>query len=161
MYSNHYWKPSVNNNDGDHVVATNESLIEAGKQLIRSHIFSMCGALVTDEPREIVIYMKEVSPAEIAEFEEQQKSEKIEYARYKEEGNESARSFKGFRHNGEVFGITRALQALEIRSVGNAGVCKIKAYWREIKFNGRMREGLILSNLSEDEIYRKTKMCSQ
>ena len=54
MYSNHYWKPSINTNDGDHVVATDESLIEAGKQLIRSHIFSMCGALVTDEPREIV-----------------------------------------------------------------------------------------------------------
>lgn len=161
MYSNHYWKPSINTNDGDHVVATNESLIEAGKQLIRSHIFSMCGALITNEPREIVIYMKDVSPAEIAEFEEWQRPDKIEYKRYKEEGNESTRSFKGFRHNGEVFGITRALQALEIRSVRNTGDCKIKAYWREINFNGTMREGLILSNLSEDEIYRKTRVCSQ
>ena len=77
MYSNHYWKPSINTNDGDRVIATNESLIEAGKQLIRSHIFSMCGALVTDEPREIVIYMKDVSPAEIAEFEKWQRPDKI------------------------------------------------------------------------------------
>ena len=75
MYSNHYWKPSINTNDGDHVVATNESLIEAGKQLIRSHIFSMCGALVTNKQREIVIYMKDVSPTEIAEFEEREKPE--------------------------------------------------------------------------------------
>ena len=115
MYSNHCWKPSINTNDGDHVVATNESLIEAGKQLIRSHIFSMCGALITNEPREKVIYMKNVSPAELAEFEEWQRPDKIEYKRYKEEGNESTRSLKGFKHNGEVFGITRALQALEIR----------------------------------------------
>ena len=36
-------------------------------------VFSMCGALMTEEPREIIIYMKYVSPTEIAEFEERQK----------------------------------------------------------------------------------------
>ena len=157
MYSNNYWKPSINANEGNHVIATEESLIEAGMQLIRSHVFTMCGALMTEERREIIIYMKNVSPTEIAEFEENQKPGKVEYKRYKEEGNESARSFKGFKHNGEVFGITRALQALDIRSVGNTGLSKVKAYWREINFNGKLREGLVLSNLPEEEILNRTR----
>ena len=142
MYSNNYWKPNVNTNEGDHVEATEKSLIEAGMQLIKSHVFSICGALMTEEPREIIIYMKYVSPTEIEEFEKGQKVEKVEYKRYKEEGNESARSFKGFRHNGEVFGITRALQALDIRSVGNTGLSKVKAYWREIKFQRHIEKSI-------------------
>ena len=157
MYSNNYWKPNINTNEGDHVEATEKSMIEASMQLIKSHVFSMCGALMTDEPREIIIYMKHVSPSEIEEFEKWQKVEKVEYKRYKEEGNESNRSFKGFRHNGEVYGITRALQALEIKSIGNTGISKVKAYWKEINFNGISRVGLVLSNLPNEEIPNKTE----
>lgn len=152
MYSNKYWKPNVNTNEGDHVETTEKSMIEAGIQLIRSHVFSICGALMTKEPREIIIYMKHVSPTEIEEFEKRQTVEKVEYKRYKEEGNESARTFNGFRHNGEVFGITRALQALEIKSIGDTGISKVKAYWKEINFNGISRAGLVLSNLPREEI---------
>ena len=152
MYSNNYWKPNVNTNEGDHVEATEKSLIESGIQLIKSHVFSICGALMTKEPREIIIYMKHVSPTEIEEFEKRQTVEKVEYKRYKEEGNESARTFNGFRHNGEVFGITRALQALEIKSIGDTGISKVKAYWKEINFNGISRVGLVLSNLPREEI---------
>ena len=86
--------------------------------------------------------MKHVSPSEIEEFEKGQKMEKVEYKRYKEEGNESDRSFKGFRHNGEVYGITRALQALDIRSVGNTGLNKVKAYWRETKFRRHIEKSI-------------------
>ena len=122
MYSNYYRKPSIKNKEEDRVVTTEERLIEARR---------MCGALMTEEPREIIIYMKHVSPSEIEEFEKGQKVEKVEYKRYKEEGNESDRSFKGFRHNGEVYGITRALQALEIKSIGNTGISKVKATGRK------------------------------
>lgn len=156
MYSNNYWKPNINTNEGDHVEATKKSMIEASMQLIKSHVFSICGALMTEEPREIIIYMKHVSPSEIEEFEKGQKVEKVEYKRYKEEGNESDRSFKGFRHNGEVYGITRALQALEIKSIGNTGISKVKAYWKEINFNGISRAGLVLSNLPNEEISNET-----
>ena len=39
------------------VAASQESLTLAGKQLIESHVYTMCGVVNVDEPKEVVIYI--------------------------------------------------------------------------------------------------------
>ena len=57
-----YWKPVI--------AATPESLMLAGKQVIESHVYTMCGVVNTDELKELVIYIKDMTAEELATFQD-------------------------------------------------------------------------------------------
>ena len=69
------------------VAASQESLILAGKQLIESHVYTMCGVINTDELKELVIYIKDMTAEELAAFQDSEGTAPISLPRYKEDGN--------------------------------------------------------------------------
>ena len=73
---------------GNGIFATQRSLIEVGRQLITDHLGSIQGALNTDELREIVAYVKGLTPDELACFEGTANPERVEYSRIKDNGIE-------------------------------------------------------------------------
>ena len=97
------------------VAASQESLVLAGKQLIESHVYTMCGIVNVDEPKEVVIYIKGMTAEELADFQESEGTAPIRLPRYKEDGSRSKRDFNGFTYKGEVFATSRALQTVRIR----------------------------------------------
>ena len=139
------------------VAASQESLILAGKQLIESHVYTMCGVVNVDEPKEVVIYIKGMTAEELADFQESEGTAPIRLPRYKEDGSRSKRDFNGFTYKGEVFATSRALQTVRIRAIKNDGESVISTYWRSISILGEQREGLILTNRTGDIMKENTR----
>ena len=139
------------------VAASQESLILAGKQLIESHVYTMCGVVNVDEPKEVVIYIKGMTAEELADFQESEGTAPIRLPRYKEDGSRSKRDFNGFTYKGEVFATSRALQTVRIRSIKNDGESVISTYWRSISILGEQRECLILTNRAGNIMKENTR----
>ena len=133
-----YWRPVI--------AATPESLMLAGKQVIDSHVYTMCGVINTDELKELVIYIKDMTAEELAAFQDSEGTAPISLPRYKEDGTQSKRDFNGFTYQGEIYGTSRALQTISIHSIETEGESMISAYWRHIPILGKQRECLILTN---------------
>ena len=133
-----YWKPAI--------IATPRSLMLAGKEAIGSHIYNMCGVLMAEDIKELIIYIRDTTVEELVAFQDSEAATPISLPRYMENGTRSMEDFHGFSYQGETYGTSRALQAVEIHSVGNNGGSKISAYWRTIHILGRQRECLILTN---------------
>ena len=110
-YETIYWHQF---HQGNGIFATQRSLIEVGRQLVTDHLSSIHGALNTEEPREIVAYVKGLTPDELTCFKETANPERIEYTRTKDNGVEYSQSFKGFYYNGRVYGLSTALQEADI-----------------------------------------------
>ena len=128
------------------VAASQESLILAGKQLIESHVYTMCGVVNVDEPKEVVIYIKGMTAEELADFQDSEGTAPIRLPRYKEDGSRSRRDFNGFTYQGEIYATSRALQTIRIRSIKNEGESRISTYWRSISILGELKESIILTN---------------
>ena len=133
-----YWKPAI--------IATPRSLMLAGKEAIGSHIYNMCGVLMAEDMKELIIYIRDMTVEELVAFQDSEAATPISLPRYMENGTRSMEDFHGFAYQGETYGTSRALQAVEIHSVGNNGGSKISAYWRTINILGHQRDCLILTN---------------
>ena len=83
---------------------------------------------------------------ELVAFQDSEATTPISLPRYREDGTRSMKDFDGFTYQGEIYGTSRALQAVDIYSVGNNGGSKISAYWRPIHILGGQKECLILTN---------------
>ena len=139
------------------VAASQESLILAGKQLIESHVYTMCGVVNVDEPKEVVIYIKGMTAEELADFQDAEGTAPIRLPRYKEDGSRSKRDFNGFTYQGETYATSRALQTVRIRAVRNDGESRITTYWRPISILGELKESLILTNETADITRENTR----
>ena len=53
-----YWKPII--------TATPRSLVLAGKQAINSYIYDVCGVLMVEDLKELVIYIRDMTAEELA-----------------------------------------------------------------------------------------------
>ena len=137
-----YWKPAI--------TATPRSLMLVGKEAIGSHINKMCGVLMAEDIKELVIYIRNTTIEELVAFQDSEAATPISLPRYMENGTRSMKDFNGFAYQGEIYGTSRALQAVDIYSVGNNGGSKISAYWRTIHILGCRRECLILTNKNEN-----------
>ena len=137
-----YWKPAI--------AATPRSLMLVGKEAIGSHIYNMCGVLMAEDIKELVIYIRDMTVEELVAFQDSEAATPISLPRYMENGTRSMKDFNGFAYQGEIYGTSRALQAVEIHSVGNNGGSRISAYWRPVHILGCRRECLILTNKDEN-----------
>ena len=136
--------------EGNGIFATQRSLIEVGRQLVTDHLGSIHGALNTEEPREIVAYVKGLTPDELACFEETANPERVEYPRIEANGLESNRNFKGFYYNGRVYGLSTALQEADISATYDQEDTLMRGYWQSQWFNGIWRSCLVLSNCPKE-----------
>ena len=132
------------------IAASQESLILAGKQLIESHVYTMCGVVNVDEPKEVVIYIKGMTAEELADFQDSEGTAPIRLPRYKEDGSRSRRDFFGFTYQGEIYATSRALQTVRISTIKNEEESRISTYWRPISILGELRESLILTNRTNE-----------
>ena len=132
------------------IAASQESLILAGKQLIESHVYTMCGVVNVDEPKEVVIYIKGMTAEELADFQDSEGTAPIRLPRYKEDGSRSRRDFNGFTYQGEIYATSRALQTVRISTIKNEEESRISTYWRPISILGELRESLILTNRTNE-----------
>ena len=139
------------------VAASQESLTLAGKQLIESHVYTMCGVVNVDEPKEVVIYIKGMTAEELADFQDSEGTAPIRLPRYKEDGSRSRRDFNGFTYQGEIYATSRALQTIRIRSIKNEGESRISTYWRSISILGELKESIILTNRTGEIMKESTK----
>lgn len=133
-----YWRPEI--------AATPRSLVLAGKEAIGIHIYNMCGVLMAKDIKELVIYIRDMTVEELVAFQDSEATAPISLPRYREDGTRSMKDFDGFTYQGEIYGTSRVLQAVDIHSVGNNGGSKISVYWRPINILGCQRECLILTN---------------
>ena len=117
-----YWKPAI--------AATSRSLMLVGKEAIGSHIYNMCGVLMAKDMKELVIYIRDMTAEELVAFQDSEAATPISLPRYMENGTRSMKDFNGFAYQGEIHGTSRALQAVDVHSVGNNGGSRISAYWR-------------------------------
>ena len=148
-----YWKPAI--------IATPRSLMLAGKEAIGSHIYNMCGVLMAEDIKELIIYIRDMTIEELVAFQDSEAATPISLPRYMENGIRSMEDFHGFVYQGETYGTSRALQAIEIHSVGNNGGSKISAYWRTIHILGRQRDCLILTNKDKNAPSHVTQYTSK
>ena len=139
------------------VAASQESLTLAGKQLIESHVYTMCGVVNVDEPKEVVIYIKGMTAEELADFQDSEGTAPIRLPRYKEDGSRSRRDFNGFTYQGEIYATSRALQTIRIRSIKSEGESRISTYWRSISILGELKESIILTNRTGEIMKESTK----
>ena len=139
------------------VAASQESLTLAGKQLIESHVYTMCGVVNVDEPKEVVIYIKGMTAEELADFQDSEGTAPIRLPRYKEDGSRSRRDFNGFTYQGEIYATSRALQTIRIRAIKNEGESRISTYWRSISILGELKESIILTNRTGENMKESTK----
>ena len=139
------------------IAASQESLILAGKQLIESHVYTMCGVVNVDEPKEVVIYIKGMTAEELADFQDSEGTAPIRLPRYKEDGSRSRRDFNGFTYQGEIYATSRALQTVRICTIKNEGESRISTYWRPISILGELRESLILTNRTDETTKERTR----
>ena len=137
-----YWKPAI--------AATSQSLMRVGKEAIGSHIYNMCGVLMAKDIKELVIYIRDMTAEELVAFQDSEAATPISLPRYMENGTRSMKDFNGFAYQGEIYGTSRALQAVDVHSVGNNGGSRISAYWRPIHILGCRKECLILTNKVEN-----------
>ena len=138
------------------IAASQESLMLAGKQLIESHVYTMCGVVNVDEPKEVVIYIKGMTAEELADFQDSEGTAPIRLPRYKEDGSRSRRDFNGFTYQGEIYATSRALQTVRICTIKNEGESRISTYWRPISILGELRESLILTNRTDETTKERT-----
>ena len=136
-----YWKPAI--------AATPRSLVLAGKEAIGTHIYNMCGVLMAKDIKELVIYIRDMTVEELVAFQDSEATAPISLPRYMEDGTRSIKDFDGFTYQGEIYGTSRVLQAVDVYSVGNNGGSKISVYWRPIHILGCQKECLILTNKVE------------
>ena len=146
-YETIYWHQF---HQGNGIFATQKSLIEVGRQLITDHLSSIRGVLFTEEPREIVAYVKGLTPDELACFEETAKPEKVEYSRMKDNGIKWNRDFEGFYYNGRVYGLSAALQEADLSATYDEKDTMMRGYWQSTWFNGIWRNCLILTNCPKE-----------
>ena len=146
-YETIYWHQF---HQGNGIFATQQSLIEVGRQTITDHLDSIRGVLNTEEPREIVAYVKGLTPEELACFEETANPEKVEYSRMKDNGTELGRNFKGFYYNGKVYGLSTALQEAEISATYDNEDTLMRGFWQSTWFNGIWRKSLIFTNCPKE-----------
>ena len=132
------------------VTATEESLIQTGKELINSHIHFASGALHTSVPKEIVIYILEMNEKELVEMEDSAKSEKRILPRFKKNGTQSERGYSCFSYEGRIYGVTRAVQMLEVIHVEIQADSKVEAFWKWVQIEGKLKKCLVLSNQIEE-----------
>lgn len=118
----------------------------AGKEAVGTHIHDMCGVLMSEDVKELVIYIRDMTIAELVAFQDSEATTPISLPRYMENGTRASKNFEGFTYQGEIYGTSRALQAVEVCSVGNNGESRISAYWRAIDILERQKECLILTN---------------
>lgn len=101
---------------------------------------------MAEDIKELIIYIRDMTVEELVAFQDSEAATPISLPRYMENGTRSMEDFHGFAYQGETYGTSRALQAVEIHSVGNNGGSKISACWRTIHILGRQRDCLILTN---------------
>lgn len=139
------------------ITATEESLIRTGKELINSHIHFASGALHTSVPKEVVIYILEMNEQELVEMEESGKAEKMILPRFKKNGTQSDRGYSCFSYEGEIYGVTRAVQHLDVINVEIQAGSKVEAYWKWAQIEGKMKKCLVLSNQIEEGLGDKER----
>ena len=131
------------------ISATEQSLIQSGKELINSHLHFAAGTLNIPEPKEVVIYIVDMSEKELDEMERSEKAHKIVLPRFKKSGERSGRGYSCFSYEGRIYGMTRSFQKLELTNVEiQAGASK-EAYWEWLEIEEKMRKCLVISNQIE------------
>ena len=139
------------------ITATEESLIVTGKELINSHIHFASGALRTSVPKEVVIYILEMNEKELVEMEDSEKSEKMILPRFKKNGEQSERGYSCFSYEGRIYGVTRAVQRLEVIHVEIQADSKVEAFWKWAQIEGKLKKCLVLSNQIEEGMEDKER----
>ena len=128
------------------VKASTISMIACGTRLLTHHIQFITGTL-TNVPREIVIYVRDMPDDELDKLEDL--SESVILKRWNKDGTRLERDLQCRQYEGVLYATGRAMQAIDIKEMKIEPGLGFDVHWSKNMIEGVQRECLIMTNISE------------